>query len=44
MIVGRSWQVEFGVVVCEFGQKCGESSEGMTTISVYECEVLERSM
>ena len=44
MIVGRSWQVEFGVVICEFGQKCGESSKGMMTISIYECEVLERSM
>ena len=39
MVAGGSWQVEFGIVICE--QKCSESSEGMMTISIYKCEVLE---
>ena len=35
MIAGRSWQVEFDVVVCEFGEEGSESSKGVISISIY---------
>ena len=44
MIAGRSWHVEFGVVICEFGQKCGESSEGIGEVLVRCLEGMQRKI